>query len=300
MNRIYLIVLIFAVMAFSGPVTTDNDVSEYAQQFDNGTCNKHVSGRVHSKDADEKVGIWRQGFISECQVVFTEPKDIIKDVQKLLGDNFVYSYDTSTNVASFVIPKAETQTVFANITEAMNSQHLKDLERSKHKQKDELVVLGKTMSKRIVKCFDNDIEYSHEDITRINGSIESIDVNFRRIFLGGIVLGNTSYVSVTLDGNGNVTSIQFKWPKFKHIKDENSRITMSHALTQINIILDRSISTGKLKSGNIKGTALGWNTLVTDNGLIISPCYSFHTVVDIDDEDPNQFINVPILTKYYK
>ena len=50
--------------------------------------------------------------------------------------------------------------------------------------------------------------------------INKIRLRFRRIFNGGIVLRNISYVYLILDGKGDPISLEIKWPRFELVSEE--------------------------------------------------------------------------------
>ncbi|MBN1981123.1 MAG: hypothetical protein JW795_06305 [Chitinivibrionales bacterium] len=162
-------------------------------------------------------------------------------------------------------------------------------------------------AKNLLSLFKGKIEYSNDEVERINNIVAYYTVRFRRIFDHGIVLGNVSYVSLTVDGDGNLCTMEVKWPTFKKIQKAESAINLDVAIDSASAAYSEAFEAERegervysLKA-NIEGVSLGWTPLFSDKGPldILTPCYAFKAIMSLsNNESTPNFIEVPRLAKY--
>lgn len=121
------------------------------------------------------------------------------------------------------------------------------------------------------------------------------------------MLDNVSAIGVSLNGAGEITSLRVKWPKLISTGVMNSIVEYDTVRTvMMNIISDttsarKGISYVKKATALICGVANAWCRTDQNGSMLLSPCISFQTRYSMQNgENPIQFLDIPILKKYYK
>jgi hypothetical protein len=176
---------------------------------------------------------------------------------------------------------------------------------NREKSKESLVASAQKKVTELLPAFKGRIEFDRTDITYQNGSdILAIDVWFRRIFKNSIVLDNVSAVIVSLNGDGDVTSLRVRWPKFIRIAESNTPVSYSFCK---NVARDiASTKAGEIegehqaKSVTITGVARAWHAIISNDITLLTPCLSFRNQITMDDgELLTRFISVPVMNKHF-
>lgn len=158
---------------------------------------------------------------------------------------------------------------------------------------DSLVEIAKQLAKSRLKAFRNKIEYESRDITYANGKLFEIEVRFRRLFKGMVVRKSLSFVYIKLGADGDVRSIEIKWPKFVRLKNSNRpNVDIAFGKAEKYFenapIIRSSERTDTPLKVTVKGVASSW--VPSQDGLSIQQGYSFLGEVEYDNGEPAPFI----------
>ena len=164
--------------------------------------------------------------------------------------------------------------------------------------KKELIKKAVEIIREQLPKFQGLVEYQTYEIEyeAIRGEkvITMLSVRLRRIFKGGIVTRNISYIYVTLDGWGNLYEIRIRWPIFVERKllrnDELISITTAHkkALKISEDMPQYKFNTGEyvsVKDVNLTGMACTWALLdgKYDSNIIV-PSFSYIQKITLEND----------------
>ncbi|MDB5047219.1 MAG: hypothetical protein JWO30_290 [Fibrobacteres bacterium] len=153
----------------------------------------------------------------------------------------------------------------------------------------------KGIAEQAVSDMSSALEYDNYEITLQDGAQTRLDIRFRRIFRGGIVRGNASFLYVGLEQDGRIYKIRAKWPEF--IEDgsaerayaQRPRRTVNEILSEarsrvenIPDISNNSESIFHPQKGIIESMALAWIPQEESGRMIIKPGFSFISKVDYE------------------
>ena len=164
-----------------------------------------------------------------------------------------------------------------------------------------------------LKIFNGHVEFGNTIKGILNGEIYQLTARYRRIFRGGIVLGDVSYLSVQLSSTGELISISGRWPKFVSNGKDEEAIDIEEGLdlatefyqTDFNgtkaVVDDEQIEpTG----ARLVGIALAWQPMRLDTTSsappsLLTPCYATRANVTLKNGDvAPHFFSFPRLSKY--
>jgi hypothetical protein len=293
---LFLIALAFSVA--SDPVTVSPDISAYVNGFTMNTPS-YRSGRINKTGSasipniDAGTDHWQAASLPEYAVVYNSPSQKLEQYLRSFFNGFSYSYDSTSYIIQLISPNYSGSTQVDSLKTGFS--------------KDTLIQLG--MKYNIFKGFGNTLEYSNEEVTYVNDQIQMINLRYRRIFDNGIILGNVSYVDITLNGRGDIIRFRMKWPSFQLILSDQPSVMPSSALQDIQAIYTSAIQqktpineNGEvITKSNIIACALAWRLLDDQSkGMIISPAFSFEAQISVNNKNRSYFIDVPALKKYRK
>jgi hypothetical protein len=152
--------------------------------------------------------------------------------------------------------------------------------------------------------FKNKIERQNNEVVYKNHKISEYHLRFRRLFLGGIVRYNLSYVYVNLMGDGTLKEIEVKWPRFVGLGKKETPIEpdsilaqASNYFTNIPKIVGKKDTLAAL-SGEISGMAFAWDYVEEGGDVLLTPCYSFIGVVQYEQgQKMYPIMDIPMIHK---
>jgi len=287
-----IFIVLFSIACFSSPIKINKNVSD----FINGITTSHRSGLLVPGKNQEDILKWKTSII-EYGIV----KSSIEKQKDSLIKNCnmpIFAYDSKRDVA--ILKSENDETRFRVPSKSLISN------------KDEFKSIAeKFILKNLPKY---SVEYNSTDVTTITTkektSILNGTVNFRRIFMEGIILGNVSFIKVAINSLGEVTNVEICWPEFIEIKNNRSSLKEEDntipATKLLSIVSDdysdiNSMTDGKddtpLSSAEIIGSARGWFKM---DGNILTPVYSFIVKGNlVNGESYNETTNIPVLKKYH-
>ena len=171
--------------------------------------------------------------------------------------------------------------------------------------KDSLENIAKNAAITYIPQLRGRIEFERTDITMKNGTdLLGVDVCFRRIFRNGVILDNVSPIIISVNGNGEITSLRVKWPSFVKLNTPDNFFTYQFyrnvAIDAISNIADSTDAEFGLSYVTVSGIAKGWHLVNTGDKQIMSPCLSFQCDITAKNGDNyTRFLSVPVLKKYY-
>jgi hypothetical protein len=163
-----------------------------------------------------------------------------------------------------------------------------------------VVTLGRSFTTKQFLPLKGNIEYCNSEEIAFNDTLLMTTLRYRRIFNGGIVLGNISYVDVTFSPDGELIGIEAKWPTFEKVRDD-SIVDVLQALDAAQTVFSKS-SGGILDSipvepisVNIEGVANAWNFKKDKDGTtMLTPCLSvIGKVTFTNGKSVPKFIQIP-------
>ena len=172
---------------------------------------------------------------------------------------------------------------------------------------DSLKSLGVKYLRKHLRQFSGKLMYVNHEVEyeAIKGKqvVTNYTLRFARVFEGGVVFRNISYVKVILDGRGKLMAVKIKWPVFSEMESlAQSRLrSETEAMREMQSFCERGnhlellgLTTEQVKVTSVTGAARGWLPLRKDGGMVLTPAYSFS--VDIDSGNgtgPSRFVDVP-------
>lgn len=153
------------------------------------------------------------------------------------------------------------------------------------------------------KFLEDEIEYDNYEAYYKNGNLFKMNIRFRRLFHGGVVRKNLSYIEVMYNLNGEVEKVKVKWPKFKKIEESNQLLTTDEIFNEYkkeaslhSEVYNENKDTVSVDSVNTVGAAFAWCQVENK----ISPCMSFLQTVHFRNEKIHTFVDVPYFRKFLK
>ena len=305
--KIALLLLACCTYIFSGtPVIIHPIVDEYVHKYSTSDDVPHRSGllkdekKVLRKSSLKNDTIFTNERLSAHWKASTAYEYSISqsntfDIKSLPSLTDVY-YDSLYNTLTISSAANSFDSLYARIKANV-----------KKADNEELIALAESFLKSNLQQYWNYLEYDRVDLTmKDNSEILSTDVCFRRIFRGGIVLDNVSYVKITINCASKVTCVTIRWPQFEKIDVDSSLSSLDDALTIAKGIYadtyfaSNSSDTSELSSIEIVGTSRAWHKVVKDNKMILSPCYSFLSKGTLrDGQLVYDRVNVPMIKSYF-
>jgi len=276
-----------------------NDEKLFAEEFQDKS--EYFEDKVLTKM--EGAQKWANLHSKEYQVV-TKRKITKEKILKLL-----------TNVAVFKDFEkrfdSENSTVELINSELFNLPYKEDKIRALNleKSKDELVQTGKMHAKKILRKFKGRLEYECCDAEYFDGKIFRADLRFRRIFKHAPILGDVSYVYVSIDYNGNLVRLKIKWPK---IIDKGNlfeeAISIDEGYSYLLDVIDgkpeevtnnQDDKISKISNITVDGVTLGWRPIEFENSIKLTPVFAFRVNNDVENGDSFlEYVQIPRLKKY--
>ena len=302
-----LSIVLFFSLGMSIDLTVEENVTIFKNKFKEKTVNGHRSGKMNDENKTNYAETWRNSTHCEYEVHYSAlPEEIENDLNTFLKDNGLnYTIGNQT----------EGEIIYEKIQnpQEKNAVLLKEMrEGGTLPVKDLLNISNKLVNK--FKMLNKEVEYELYKMNNANDSLYSLLVRYRRVFNGGIILNNVSYVCIELSSQGEVLSFEIKWPKFIAIEDNlkgnNYAISLDEAeQTASSILADPPSAEIKNKvvnplSAHIKGVACAWMVVPKSVSLlpveIITPCFSFASSITFDSGDKKaKYLQVPRLSKYH-
>lgn len=317
-----ILILIFMVVSqtLAGVQVKVNEVvNNYVQKHELTNEAPHRSGLLNADKSIKQKDIVNEPII-EDDTIFSDSKVLEKWKAPMVTEYSVIESTPSEPEMQLLSKKC--QLVGSTNLKFDSSEHmiiiespndsiqfkLKDLNKKESPlNKEQLKQSAEKFAKSALSKYWNYIEYDRTDLTIKNDSvIVSADINFRRVFRGGIILDNISFINISLNAYGNVTSIKIKWPRFKQINNTKLAISLPNALNYAKIDYTE---TSKAENGEelatvldfeIKSVAQVWHQIVNNGALRISPCYSFKSTAVLDNgQTADDILDVPICKSYF-
>ncbi|MDB5102622.1 MAG: hypothetical protein JWP91_311 [Fibrobacteres bacterium] len=282
------------------PVTVDQNVTAMVEDFKKGSGNIHKSSLKAKAQAYGSLGTAIQspnemGTVAsmadwngrKCLVFALEHdsstyaqlsrkfrnriKSLSDKKEKISEDELVIQDEKQDTLDNLLPPPTDTQFDF-----------LADLDRYK------------AIAEQALVDMNGAVEFDNHEITYVNGCQSTLDLRYRRIFRGGLVRGNASFVYLRMNHDGKIIKVRAKWPVFKANPAVSALYSgrakrsldevVSEARSYVENIPDISNSTAQRRpvKGSLDGLALAW-ILDTQNGkILITPGFSFISKVEYE------------------
>lgn len=300
----------------------DPEIGSFIQKQKQGTWYGHRSGLKSAEytalcndskkddlleDSVECTGLcknnsiaWKNNKDHEYNIIHGEftPKIVAHIAMKLQP----YGIDTySYNKIEYVF-------TFGRKDTARNNQGLLDIQGAKCDSFALDKIANNVLS--ALKVVKSQIEFSNKIVGILNGEVYQVTYRYRRLFRGGIVLGDVSYAEIKLDAAGKLLSVSGKWPRFIPRDEEFPAVDLESGLGYATTFYQHDFESFKvftredksLVKGNLKGIALAWTKVeIADSQYVLSPCYATRTDIDLSSGEmlPHMF-RFPRLAKYVK
>ena len=185
---------------------------------------------------------------------------------------------------------------------------------------DKAIKIADQLISNILPKMDSYLEFHNISTEYVNDSLTSYTLRYRRIFHGGIICGNVSYVDLFISNTGVLTRIDIKWPQLIRKEATLSKdgtvgnkkvISLIESAAQIEGALQAQFSHIKkiagenstdvnAQIGEIKGVSFAWKKVEGENGqFILTPCYSYLSEIKYDDSHVESIIlDVPVYSEY--
>jgi hypothetical protein len=313
-----ILFLPFVIYAGNIPIIFSNDVENYITNLSSNSTLAHRSGLLNSSSTKNDTAL-----INSPEVLsFMDDATPLEKVNRNRQENYEYEIQEKTYENTF-IELFQPFAAFAKLTtqyfDSLSSTLVfipKDdtiLNIAAHyhvnsaNSKEMLENIAQKTTDLYLTPFVGRLEFDRTDITRQNGSdILGIDVWFRRIFRNGIVLDNVSSIIVSLNGDGEITSLRVHWPKFVKINVTNELVLYPFCKNVALDIISKTPdniganSQETISNISINGVARAWHPINIDGKTILSPCLSFQSDFTTASGDHlTRFLSVPVLKKYY-
>jgi len=187
------------------------------------------------------------------------------------------------------------------------TQYILDFKAGKFKTltEQELIKKAQNVTEDFLSAFKGRIEINSNNVSFLSESPHAVDVVYRRIFRHGLLPYSVSHITVTVDITGRIQSLRIKWPLFTMIRQPNETIYFSKALSLAqngyanSLEAEKDGETFRCMNATIKGMACTWKYANLNGSEFITPCYSFHAIVKLDNNDSTLYqIEIPRLSKY--
>ncbi len=316
-----LIILIFVGFSFSkNIVKLNSSVVDYVDKFEKRSTNEHRCGLIHGKDmtfdkSDDGSGLIKESWCSE------DGKKASNVWRSDYAGSYVISdYQMDAQMLEFLRKNmAKSGLTIEKYTSGDSTYHFqapkKELDVSKlpHSSMDELKETARLAVKKHLKAFKGKIEYDNYELTTVdfNNSkkVSSLSIRFRRIFNGGIILRDASYVYLVLNGLGELEEIKIKWPTLVPSNESIRTIPLKNGLNQAVQYYEKlpqatsnntKFPVVNVKDVEITSAALGWLPHPNEDGTdMLLPVYSFIGKVALDNNDTcYKLIEIPIFEGY--
>jgi hypothetical protein len=317
-TMISIILLSFAINAGNVPTKFTNDVEKYIENLSIKSTLPYRSGLLNSSTTQNDNAIINSPailFLNDDIATFEKvnrnlPETYEYEIQDKTYDNtFIELFKPFTVFAK--LPNQYFDSVAGMLVFIPKGDTILDIASRYHinsaKSKEMLESIAQRTVDLYFTPFAGRIEFDRTDITRQNGSdILGIDVWFRRIFRNGIVLDNASSIILSLNGDGEITSLRVRWPKYVKINVFNE--IQSYPFCKnvaLDIISKKADNIGDNSQGtfsniSINGVARAWHPININGKIILSPCLSFQSDFSTTLGDHlTRFLSVPVLKKYY-
>ncbi len=119
--------------------------------------------------------------------------------------------------------------------------------------------------------------------------ISGISIRFRRIFKGGIVDENTSYIRIEFDPDSSVRRLNVKWPEIKELSVKKSIRKINNSIDPVMTYFSelKEIRKGtemlSVKNIEINSAARFWIAFENNGETVLSPGYSFIGTIHLED-----------------
>ena len=323
----FIWVIIIAIFAYSdNSISIDSSVNTFVYGFEKRDEHIYRTGLLKGKDRTfdldvkktsfggrfkEKDNIndaWHSYDTIEYDADFNSGMEELKAIIKKIFNDTLISYNTYDN--EFII------NFFDNDKDSLGNDK-NYLTEPNSLPLEELFKIGKKCLHRYFNNFAKKIEFNNYEVTYIcpandesHSKIHELKIIFRRIFNGGVVLGDASYICLLLNGQGELFKVLVKWPVFEAIENYSTAREICSTFDKTKeifkhvpeLISNNEGGPYKVTNAEIKGMALGWLPLYKDSlqtSMIITPAYSFivKLTIDIGDTVFKQ-IEIPRLMKY--
>ncbi len=320
-NKYLLSLLICSSITFAGNVKfqVNTIVQNYVEKFKAGTASGHRSGITEAQvtefrqletdnsisDSTDVPGInidkWKKLIDAEYFIKICEFKPaIIKAIKNRLlpYGNFAYSYTISDGRFEFKRNdlKMKNDGTFEFLGTKLDSVNLLSIADDRLKK---------------LKIFNGNVEFNNPITGRLNGDVYQITSRYRRVFRGGIVMEDVSYIAVQLSSTGELISIFGKWPKLISCGKDEEAVTIEDGLNLATTFYQTDFQeetvvkgneTSKPISARLAGIALAWQPIWpagASSPTVLTPCYA--TIADVTLENgatTSHYFSFPRLVKY--
>lgn len=175
--------------------------------------------------------------------------------------------------------------------------------------KDELIEKCVEFLKEMLPQFCKNTEYQTEEIdyesVEGNKYITSLSLRLRRIFKGGVITRNFSYIYVKVDGWGNLSEIKICWPVFveNSLIESRKMISTKSVLSKARDISENmpkfKFNDGKegiVKTVNLIDVACAWAPQNGDyeNNILVPSMSFIQNIVFKDGYSFHKYLEIPI------
>jgi hypothetical protein len=294
------------------PAQYDANVLQFIDQFQRGQFHGHRTGLMHRKEfhtiqRSESVksarhsGGWRREVAEEFAVIHDPSDTELKEILLAL--------------------ESETGLQISPYSETHHTYRLKSLEKNIKQDgqndpsgrallsADPLIAMGKQWVESLPALQDK-VDYFNDSKSFVNDRLESVTLRFQRLFRGGMVRKNASYLDVTLTPQGDITEIEIRWPRFERTGSPSNTLPFEQILRHVREEYacspalqdpENRAATRVPRRAHVKGAAFAWFPLSNEHDQeIISPCLSFMGEVTMEDDVAvPRYVDAPLLAKYF-
>ncbi|HEX3019996.1 MAG TPA: hypothetical protein VHP36_06825 [Chitinispirillaceae bacterium] len=315
------IILVSVGLVFSkNSVRLNPSVVNYVDSFEKRSTNGHRSGLIHGEDMTFDKSYDKSDLIKENWC--SESGNNISNVWRsnYAGSYVISNYQMDPQMLKFLQKKmAKSGLTVEKYTSGDFTYHFqapkKELNISKlpYSGIDELKETVRSAVKKHLKAFEGKIEYDNYELTSVDFAnskkVTSLGIRFRRIFNGGIILRDASYIYLVLNGMGELKEISIKWPTLVPANETIRTIPfkkgMDQAVQYYNNLPQATSNNVEhpivnVKDVEITSAALGWLPHPNEDGVeTLLPVYSFIGKVALDNNDTcYRLFEVPIFEGY--
>lgn len=307
---LFIVIVAFSVYSQKVTVTTDSLIYKFISSYREG-C--YRSGFL-KKDFVE----WtKAASLDNLPVKYEDNEQPIKSFYKWTNKlDYEYSINWVEMDSSFlklITKKKQPISIAFSENEAflnyMNeyTQYLFDFKAGNFKAltEQELIKKAQNVTEDLLSAFKGRIEINSNNVSFVSESPYTVDVVYRRIFRHGLLPYSVSHILVTVDVAGRIHSLRIKWPLFDKIQQSNETIYFSKALSLAqndyanSLEAEKDDETFRCLNATIKGMACAWKYINLNGSEFITPCYSFHATMKLDNNDSMLYrIEIPRLAKY--
>ncbi len=296
-----------------------NSTNTFVSNFYKGKSVKHRSGVVkeiskfntlhndltipdiiESEGDDDETNIWHAKKMKVFNAKYSLKKNRL--LKKFIKNNSEYPFNISYDNESHIF----TLTAQTPITERAVAFDENDALSKSNDIINNYLPFIKNKIEFETFAFEEMAHMTEENVSGQNENSEVIEygVRYRRIFKGGIVRKNLSFVELWYTADGTLKKIEFRWPQFK-AKKKFKAITINEAWLQaiekLNDLCDNNM---ELVANSIfKGVALAWVPLkdgeIKGKRSKVIPSFSFRVEIPAYEENAKEviFIDIPAIRK---